>query len=78
MVRVSTVAPTAKRVVTLVYWVKGMGELSCVIYSEEEDVEVVGHWLRKIERVMNQMPIPKEVRVDYVTQLLIKSVYSWW
>jgi len=44
-------------------------------YRGEEDA---GHWLRKVERVINQMQVPEELRVDCVTQLLIESVHSWW
>jgi len=40
--------------------------------------EVAGHWLRKVERVINQMQVPEELRVDCVTQLLVKSGHSWW
>jgi hypothetical protein len=41
-------------------------------YYGEEDAEVVGHWLRKVERVINQMQMLKELRVDCVTQLLVE------
>jgi hypothetical protein len=47
-------------------------------YRGEEDAEVAGHWLRKMERVINQIQVPKELRVDCVTQLLIESAHSWW
>jgi len=33
--------------------VKGMREMGCMTYGGEEDAEVVGHWLRKVERVIN-------------------------
>jgi hypothetical protein len=47
-------------------------------YHSKEDVEVTGHWLRKVERVINQMQVPEELRVDCVIQLLVESVHSWW
>jgi hypothetical protein len=36
------------------------------ISGHYKDTEVVGHWLRKVERVMTQMPVPKESRIDCV------------
>ena len=65
-------------VVTIVQWVKGMRDMGCMTYRGEEDAEVVGHWLRKMERVINQMHVPEELRVDCLTQLLIESAHSWW
>ena len=50
---ISNPAPRPERVVTLVHWVKGKLEMGCTTYSEEKDVEVVGHWLRKVERVID-------------------------
>ena len=47
-------------------------------YRGEEDAEVIGHWLRKVERVINQMQVPEELQVDCVTQLLIENAHSWW
>jgi len=72
----SSPAPRAERVVTLVQWVNGMREMSCTTYSGEEDAKVAGHWLRKVERVIDQMQVPEETRVDRVTQLLIKKAHS--
>jgi len=46
-------------------------------YRGEEDAEVAGHWLRKVERVINHMQVPEELRVDYMTQLLVESAQSW-
>ncbi|KAL9397429.1 hypothetical protein Peur_011682 [Populus x canadensis] len=51
--------------------------MGCMTYGGEEDVEVVGHWLRKVERVINQMQVLEELRVDCVTQLLVDSAHSW-
>jgi uncharacterized protein involved in tolerance to divalent cations len=55
-----------------------MREMDCMTYRGEEDTEVVRHWARKVERVINQMQVLEELRMDCVTQLLIKSAYSWW
>lgn len=74
----SNSTPRAERVITLVQWVKGMREMGCTTYSGEEDAEVAGHWLRKVERVIDQMQVPEETRVDCVTQLLTESAHSWW
>jgi len=52
--------------------------MGCTTYSGEEDAEVAGHWLRKVERVIDQMQVPEETRVDCVTQLLTESAHSWW
>jgi hypothetical protein len=73
----SGTAPRTGGVVTIVHWVKGMREMGCMTYGGEEDAEVAGHWLRKVERVINQMQVPEELRVDCVTQLLVDSAHSW-
>jgi hypothetical protein len=57
---------------------EGIREMGCMTYCGEEDAEVAGHWLRKMEKVINQMQVPEELRVDCVTQLLIKSAHYWW
>jgi hypothetical protein len=72
----SNSTPRTKRVITLVQWVKDMREMGCTTYSGEEDAEVAGHWLRKVERVIDQMQVPEETRVNYVTQLLMESAHS--
>jgi hypothetical protein len=74
----SNTAPRSGGVVTIVQWVKGMREMGCMTYRGEEDAEVARHWLRKVERVINQMQVPGELRVDCVTQLLVDSAHSWW
>jgi hypothetical protein len=74
----SSTAPRSGGVVTIVQWVKGMREMGCMTYGGEEDADVVGHWLRKVERVINQMQVLEELRVDCVTQLLVDSAHSWW
>jgi len=73
----SGTTPRTGGVVTIVHWVKGMREMGCMTYGGEEDAEVAGHWLRKVERVINQMQVPEELRVDCVTQLLVDSAHSW-
>jgi hypothetical protein len=72
----SNTPPRSGGVVTIVQWVKVMREIGCMTYSGEKDVEVVGHWLRKLERVINQMQVLEELRVDCVTQLLVESAHS--
>ena len=52
---------------TLVQWVKDMQEMGYTTYSGEEDTEVVGHWLRKVEKVIDQMRVLEENRVDCLT-----------
>ena len=51
----SNMTPRSGGEVTIVQWVKGMREMGCMTYHGEEDAEVAGHWLRKVERVINQM-----------------------
>ena len=51
----SNTTPRSGGIVTIVQWVKGMREMGCMTYRGEEDAEVAGHWLRKVERVINQM-----------------------
>ena len=74
----SNTTPRAGGVVTIVQWVKGMREMGCMTYRGEEDAEVARHWLSKVERLINQMQVPKELQVDCVTQLLVESAHSWW
>jgi len=71
----SSTNPRSEGVVTIVQWVKGMREMGCMTYHGKEDV---GHWLRKVERVINQIQVSEELRVDCVTQLLVESAHSWW
>lgn len=55
-----------------------MWEMGCASYSREEDAEIVGHWLRKVERVIDPMQVPKGTRVNCVTQLLTESTHFLW
>jgi len=74
----SGTAPRTGGIVTIVHWVKGMREMGCMTYGGEKDAEVARHWLRIVERVINQMQVPEELQVDCVTQLLVDSAHSWW
>jgi hypothetical protein len=65
-------------VVTLVRWVKSLRELGCEAFMGEEDAEIAGRWLRKIERSMDQIAVPAELRVDCATQLLSDRAQTWW
>jgi len=71
--RAFSTTPRSGEVVTIVHWVKGMTEMGCMTYRGKEDAEVAGHWPRKVERVINQMQVLEELRVDCVTQLLIED-----
>jgi hypothetical protein len=44
----------------------------------EEDAEIAGRWLRKIERSMDQIAVPAKLRVDCATQLLSDRAQTWW
>jgi len=55
-----------------------MQEMGYVTYCGEEDAEIVGHCLKKVEKVIGQMQVQEELRVDCATQLLIESAHSWW
>ena len=57
----SNTTPRSGGIVTIVQWVKGMREMGCMTYRGKEDAEVAGHWLRKVERVINQMRVPEEL-----------------
>ena len=76
IVEVSGSAPKPERVVTLMHQVKGMRDMGYVTFSGEEDAKVVGHWLRKVKKVITKMRVPEESRVDCATQLLSESANS--
>jgi len=65
-------------VVNLVRWVKILRELGCEAFMGEEDAKIVGRWLQKIERSIEQIAIPAEFRVDCATQLLSDKAQTWW
>jgi len=43
----SSAAPRLGEVVTIVQWVRCMRGMSCMTYHGEEDVDVIGLWLKK-------------------------------
>jgi hypothetical protein len=47
-----------------------MREMGCEPYSGEQDAEVAGRWIRKVEKTMIQIKIPYDPQVDCATQLL--------
>jgi hypothetical protein len=49
-------------VVHLVCLVKSMREMGCEPYSGEQDAEVVGRWIRKVEKTMIQIKIHCKAR----------------
>jgi hypothetical protein len=71
-------AITTNDVVHLVHLVKSMREMSCEPYSGEQDAEVAGRWIRKVEKTMIQIKIPHDLWVDCATQLLSDGAMTWW
>ena len=51
--------------------------MGCEPYSGEQDVEVAGRWIRKVEKTMIQIKIPQDMRVDCATQLLSDGAMTW-
>ncbi|CAL1388129.1 unnamed protein product [Linum trigynum] len=35
-------------------------------------------WLKKTEKILNQIGCPDDVKFDYVVALLEKDAYDWW
>jgi hypothetical protein len=66
---------TTKNVVLLV---KSMREMGCESYMGEQDAEMAGRWIRKVEKTMIQISIPKGLRVNCATQLLSDRAITWW
>jgi len=75
---VSEAATSTNDVVHLVRLVKSMREMGCEPYSGEQDAEVVGRWIRKVEKTIIQIKIPHDLRVDCATQLLLDGAMTWW
>jgi hypothetical protein len=75
---ISEAATATNDVVHLVRLVKSMREMGCEPYSCEQDAEVVGRWIRKVDKTMIQIKIPYDLRVDCATQLLSDGVMTWW
>lgn len=69
---------TTENVVLLMWLVKNMKEMSCEPYIGEQDVEIAGRWIRKVEKTMIQINIPKDLQVSCATQLLSNRVMTWW
>jgi hypothetical protein len=55
-----------------------MREMGCEPYSGEQNAEVAGRWIRKVEKTMIQIKIPQYLRVDCATQLLSDGAMTWW
>ena len=47
--------------------------MGCEPYIEEQDAEIAGRWIRKVEKTMIQISIPEGLRVNCATQLLSDS-----
>jgi hypothetical protein len=75
---ISEAAPTTNDVVHLVRLVKSIREMGCEPYSGEQNAEVAGRWIRKVEKTMIQIKIPHDLRVDCATQLLSNRAMTWW
>jgi hypothetical protein len=75
---ISKATAATNDVVHLVCLVKSMREMGCEPYSSEQDAEVVGRWIRKVEKTMIQIKIPHDLRVDCATQLLSDDAMTWW
>jgi hypothetical protein len=69
---------TTDNVVPLVRLVKSMREMSCELYMGEQDAEIAGRWIRKVEKTMIQISIPEGLRVNCATQLLFDRAMTWW
>jgi len=61
---------TTDNVVPLVRLVKSMREMGCEPYMGEQDAEIAGRWIRKVEKTMIQISIPEGLKVNCATQLL--------
>jgi hypothetical protein len=64
---------TTDNVVPLVRLVKSMREMGCELYMGEQDAEIAGRLIRKVEKTMIQISIPEGLRVNCATQLLSDS-----
>jgi hypothetical protein len=50
--------------------IKSMGELGCEPFLGEQDAEIAGRWMRKVENNMTQMRVPEDCWMNYALQLL--------
>jgi len=69
---------TTDNVVLLVQLVKSMREMGCEPYMGEQDAEMARRWIRKVEKTMIQIRIPKDLKVNCATQLLSDRAMTWW
>ena len=69
---------TTDNVVPLVRLVKSMREMGCEPYTGEQDAEIAGRWIRKVEKTMIQISIPEGLRVNCAAQLLSDRAMTWW
>jgi hypothetical protein len=44
----------------------------------EQDAEMARRWIRKVEKTMIQIRIPKDLKVNCATQLLSDRAMTWW
>ncbi|KAL9400951.1 hypothetical protein Peur_004800 [Populus x canadensis] len=73
-----TTSMTMDNVVPLVRLVKSMREMGCEPYMGEQDAEIAGRWIRKVEKTMIQISIPEGLRVNCASQLLSDRAMTWW
>lgn len=52
---------------------KKMREMDYELYSGKQDIKVYEHWLRKIERTINQLAILNDIRMDYAIPFLLDN-----
>jgi len=52
---------------------KKMREMDYELYSGKQDIKVYEHWLRKIERTINQLAILNDIRMDCATPFLLDN-----
>jgi hypothetical protein len=69
---------SSDNITLLVRTVKNMRELGCEAFLGEQDAEITGRWLRKVESVMTQMRVPDDWQVSCATQLLSDRAQTWW
>jgi len=60
---------TTDNVVPLVRLIKNMREMGCEPYMGEQDAEIAGRWIRKVEKTMIQISILEGLRVNCAAQL---------
>jgi hypothetical protein len=53
-------------------------EMGCESFMREQDAEIAGRWIMKVEKTMIQISIPEGLRVNCATQLLSDRAMTWW